>query len=229
MPKSNKAIAAKRANKMKQNKIPRTIEQRLMQYIDFGFSASITSTPLDYKITDPIRTQILPSFPSLWRPSLVGWSPGVKKINAKIRLDRMDVRILATGAQSTTLLAGDLYNSIRLCVYKTGNSPLDTQPTPLSNITEFLNLTDVTKVYVDRVIALPSQAFDSVNSYNVPQVVQQTFSVPLGFELDWFTNTANGSDGWDTRKDGLDCSFVSDSTVSPHPNLEFRVRLYYSY
>lgn len=205
------------------------IESRSMDYIDFGFAGTITTTPLQYSMLDPFRTTILPSFSVLWRPSLLGWSPGTKIINATIRLERVDFRVLLTGAQSTTLLAGDLFNSVRMIMYKTGNSPLDTQPSPLANLTEFIDFRNVQKVYVDKLYPLPTQAFDSVNSYNVPQVIQSSFSMKLGSTLEWFTSDSTGATGWDTRQTSFNVAFVSDSSVSPHPSIEFRQRMYYSW
>jgi len=207
----------------------KTIERRTYDYIDFGFSNNITSTSLQYSMLDPLRTTILPSFSVLWKPSLLGWSPGIKILNAKIRLEKVEIRVLVTGAQSTTLLAGDLFNSLRYIMYKTGNSPLDAQPNPLANTTEFLDLRDVTKVYLDKLVPLPTQAFDSANGYNVPQVIQQTFTCPLGLTLEWYSSDSTGATGWDTRMNNLNVAFVSDSTVSPHPTIEFRQRMYYSW
>jgi len=205
------------------------IEKRTVDYVDFGFQNSITTSALQYSMLDPFRTTMLPSFGVLWKPSLLGWSPGVKILNAKIRLERVYVRVLLTGAQSTTLLAGDLFNSIRYICYKTGNSALDTQPTPLNNITEFLDLRDITKVYTDKLVPLPTQAFDSANGLNIPQVISHTFTIPLKTTLEWFSTDPTGATGWDTRMTNLLIAFISDSTVTPHPSIEFRQRMYYSY
>lgn len=206
----------------------KSIESRTVEYFDFGFSAGITSAGVTYSILDPLRTQILPSYQSIWRPSLVGWSPGSKLLNARIKLQHADIRVLSTGAQSNALLAGDLYNSIRYVMYLTGNSVLDVQPSPMSNLTEFLSLQDIERVYTDKLVPLPSQAFDTSNNYNVPQVTQRTFTIPMNLTLDWFTSDATGATGWDTRKYNVLMQTLSDSTVSPHPSIEFRVRLYYA-
>lgn len=229
---SSSKQSRRKTNTSKNNKLvlyKKPIESRNYDYIDFGFSNTITTTPLQYAMLDPFRTVILPSFSVLWKPSLLGWSPGVKILNAKIRLERVDCRALLTGAQSTTLLAGDLFNSIRYICYKTGNSTLDTQPTPLNNLTEFLDLRDVLKVYTDKLVPLPTQAFDSANGYNVPQVRQDTFSINLGSTLEWYSSDPTGATGWDTRMYNFLITFVSDSSVSPHPTIEFRQRMYYSW
>lgn len=210
-------------------KVPKSIESRTTMFYDFGFASSVTSTGVQYSILDPLKNNLLLYFQTLWEPSLLGWSPGVRILNAKLRIEHIDVRIIFTGAQSTTLLAGDLFNSIRHVLYLTGNSPLDAQPVPLNNISEFLDVRDVKKVYTDQVIPLPSQAFDTVNSYNVPQVVQRTYRLKVNRQFTWWTSDPTGASGWDTREGNINCALVSDSLVSPHPTVEYRLRVYYSY
>lgn len=218
-----------KGKKTRKNKIPRSIESRTTGFYDFGFANSISTGGVQYSILDPLKNNLLLYFQTLWEPSLVGWSPGVRVLNAKIRVESIDLRAVFTGAQSTTLLAGDLFNSIRHVLYLTGNSPLDVQPTPLTNLTEFLDVRDVVKVYTDQVIPLPTQAFDTVNQYNVPQVVQRTYRLKVNRQFTWWTSDPSGASGWDTREGNINCSFISDSTVSPHPTVEYRLRVYYSY
>jgi len=197
-------------------------------YIDSAFSAQqITATTSVYNILDTVRTVLLPNYQIGWRPVIN--SNGSRALYAKMTIPFIDISLIFTGAQSTTLLPGDLFNSIRFCIVKVGSKASISVPQVLLSLTNFPELEFVEKLFIDNIVPLPTQAFDTVNSYNVPQVVRKQFRLMLGEQLDWFTQTGSGLSNWDTKKTSFALQFVSDSTVSPHPTIDLQWRVYYKF
>jgi len=141
----------------------------------------------------------------------------------------IDFSITFSGAQSTTLLAGDLFNSIRFCIVKVGTKASASVAPVLPSLTNFPELEFVDKLYIDNIVPLPTQAFDTANGYNVPQVIRKQFRLILGEQLDWYTETGSGLSNWDTKKNAFAIQFISNSSVSPHPTIDLQWRLYYKF
>lgn len=197
-------------------------------YIDTKYTAqSITTTATVLNLLDTARNILLPNYQIGWRPIVN--TDGNRSLYAKMSVPFIDFAITFTGAQSTTLLAGDLFNSIRFCIIKLGTKTSTTIPAILPSLTDFPELQVLDKLYIDSIVPLPTQAFDSANSYNVPQVIRKQFRLLLGEQLDWYTETGSGLSNWDTKKNSFAVQFVSDSTVSPHPTVDIQWRLYYKF
>jgi len=155
---------------------------------------------------------------------------GVRRLAAKVRLHFMEIQIRVVGSQSNVLAAGDIYNTVRVAIAKVGNSYLDTTTQSFLNDTDLPpNLLDVKKLYYDRLFDLPMQAFDSNTNYNGPQVLSHKFELPLNFDLDVFSTTASGSlTTWDSRQNDILLRHCSDSSATPHPQITFYARLFYT-
>ncbi len=168
--------------------------------------------------------------------SVCALSPGIRTVsmvandpvyNVRIRLLYAELRNRVVGAQSNSLLSGDLYNSVRFILYLSGFKYSDSPAATLTSVDAFPNLAYVSKVFYDKQYSLPSQAFDSANGYNVPQVISDLRHIPLNVDLDLYTENNSGTSGWDTRFGDLCFEVVSDSSATPHPNISSYFRIYY--
>jgi len=155
---------------------------------------------------------------------------GVRRLVAKVRLHHLEMQIRAEGSQSNVLAAGDLFNTVRVVIAKVGNSYLDTATqTFLNGLDLPLNLLDVKKVYSDFLFDLPMQAYNTSTNYNAPQVCHRKFDIPLNFDLEVFSTTTSGSlVTWDTKAFDIILRHCSDSGATPHPQVAFYARLFYT-
>lgn len=144
----------------------------------------------------------------------------------------MDVDVSIVGAQSTALVAGDLYGTVRYAIVLDGLPYYGTGavlPSPyLSSTMGGTDISDVEKVYVDRKVGLPSQAFDSANGYNVPMVVNQAFRIPVKRDFTFYSTNA-GFTQYKTKNRNIHLDFVSDSGVTPHPTFSMLARVFFSF
>lgn len=168
------------------------------------------------------------NYPQTAHPTAYG--NGVRRLTAKVKLHYMEMQIRVEGSQSNVLAAGDLFNTIRVGIAKVGNSYLDTTLQSFLNGTDIpLNLLDVKKLYYDRLFELPMQAFNTATGYNAPQVLSHKFEIPLNFDLDVFSTTSSGSlTTWDTKQNDIILRHCSDSSATPHPQITFYARLFYT-
>jgi hypothetical protein len=194
-------------------------------YVDWSAVVSVSTTAYSYSLLDILRTQLLPGFQRAWRPS-IEQNTG-RQLYAKIKIPYIDFSLVFTGAQATTLLAGDLINSIRYTIFKIGSKAATAPVTVITDINNFCSMDTLLKQYLDTVVPLPTQAFDSANGYNVPLVVRHQFRLYLNDILDWYTQDGSGSTNWDTKRNNLVFQCVSDSTVTPHPTIGITSRVYY--
>ncbi len=175
-------------------------------------------------------TGLLQAFPQAARPVL---SQGTYRLYRRIRLDFAEVVINCIGSQSNTLAGSDLFNRIRYALRWTGE-PYSLTTAPYISSGGDLNnpLGDVSqtnRVFVDRIVDLPSTCFDSYNNYNCPNTKTHRYHIPLGIELDCYSSNASGSGAsWDTSQFDIYLDFVSDSSVVPHPALNYAMRFYFT-
>jgi hypothetical protein len=141
----------------------------------------------------------------------------------------MELRVQIVGAQATAILPADLYNSVRYAVYKTGRNFSDLSYAYLSGVVNHGILDDVTAIYVDETVSLPTQAFDATSGYNVPQVVNKFHRIPLNLMLDFYSLTAAGTGSWDTVKEDILIDRVSDSSITPHPSVSYNARIFFRF
>lgn len=191
---------------------------------DFNYGNTSTTTVTSATLLDDLlsNTGILQSYPQHATPI---YQNGNYRLRCKIVIDRIEVRLTVVGAVSNAVLAADLYNTVRFAIYKTGVSYSDTSTPYLTAPTGGTIVTDVKKVYLDKTWALPAQAYDATITTPTPQVICEEWVFEPHLELDVFSNNATGLGvAWDSN--GVDLMFdhVSDSSLSPHPNLSMTVR-----
>jgi hypothetical protein len=174
------------------------------------------------------NTGLLQSYPQHCTPQSKG--DGAFRLAARLRLHYIEMQLRYVGAQSNTLLSGDLFNSVRVTIFKTGDSYQSIPITTLQGLNNGLDMRDVEKVYYDKIVDLPSTAFDSTNGYNVPCVKNHKFEIPLNFDLYCFSTNSVGTGGiFETKRNDIMIEITSDSSVIPHPQISYASRLYFSY
>jgi len=156
---------------------------------------------------------------------------GAFKLFRKIRLDYMELLIGATGSQSNVLVAADLFNRLSFAVTLSGEPYSTAAPSIYlqGNAANCLgDVSETKRVYLDSQTTLMSQAFDSTN-YNVPEVVDVRYHVPLNLVLECFSGNASGSGvAWDTKSMNIFASYVSDSAAAPSPTLNIGARIFFT-
>jgi hypothetical protein len=213
-------------NKKKiRDKIPSLAYSSLTDFTNGSLSA--TSTTTQTSILTAIQS-LLASYPQHATPVYQGALSGFK-LRQQLYISHLEVRIQMVGAQSTTLLSADLYNSIRYAIYMTGKNFSSGSYKYLNDTVTGGILDDIKRLYVDKVVSLPSQAFDSVNSYNVPQVVNLFNKIPIEQVFNFYSLTPSGTSTWDTEERDLLIDFVSDSSVTPHPLIQYNIRIFFSF
>lgn len=203
------------------------VDHRTFSYFDAELFNTVSTTS-----TGPVTllgqlmqntTGILANSPHLWDTST---QANDRLYNASVHITGMDVLLVFTGAQATALIAADLFNAIRLIMYKTGQQYLDANTDILTNVYYWPNLANVVEVYLDKFICLPSNAFNAAD-YNSPAFKSIMCHIPLDVTLECYTQANDGTTGWDTRSGDLFYEVISDSAATPHPAYNLNVRLYY--
>lgn len=199
-------------------------QQKGCPYSDwFVLDQAVSSTLTSYSVLSQIAVQFNAT-PQITKPITFG--AGTIRYQAAVQLHGVVVKIRTIGAQATTLLYGDLYNSIRTMLYISGSTLSDTPDSVGAGVDTMFNQTDVTKLLLDHTFDLPSTAYIQSNSYNVPNVKSQYVYIPINQRFDFFT-TGTSTTNWDTRKNNLVFTHVSDSSATPHPQLNVSIRMYY--
>jgi hypothetical protein len=150
------------------------------------------------------------------------------RLRQKIVITRFEVRIIIVGAQSNVLLSADLYNTVRVSLIKSGPNYSTANINYLTSVLAHGVLADTREVFVDRTFPLPTQAFNTANSYNIPQVLEETFAFNTRCVLNWYSTNSAGS-SWDTEAYDIKLELVSDSSATPHPQVSVAVRMFYSW
>jgi len=164
------------------------------------------------------------------RATPVSYGNDVTRLCSRIRLHYMEVSMRFLGSQSNTLASGDLFNTMKVIIYRSGESFQDSNTVALTNVDTPANLLDVDRVYYQSVIPLSSTAFDSSTNYNVPRNITRNLDIPLNFDLLCWSTTSSGSGAqWDTKKFNIVVEAISDSSVSPNPQFAISARTYFSF
>lgn len=158
----------------------------------------------------------------------ITWGGGNVRYTAGVHVHGVLVKVRTIGAQSNTLLAGDLYNSVRIIIYQSGSTYADAPDGLGGGVDQWYNPSDAVKLHYDHTFNLPTQAYDTASAYNVPQVLGDQLYIPMNTRFDFFSLNSSGST-WDTKKGDLLVIFVSDSGVTPHPSVNISCRLYYDF
>lgn len=198
-------------------------------FVDFQQTVTPTATPVQYSMLSPIlsSTGILQQFPAHAKPYYRNGAFGLRQ---RITLLRVELTYQVIGAQSNAILSADIYNTVRLAVFSTGVSYLDTNAEYLTGTLTGPNPDQARRIYYDKVHVLMTNAWNASSGYNSPGVQTVQKSVPLNMVLDTSSTTTSGS-GTDWRTDGSDLiiNYVSDSSVSPHPTVQLTARIYFKY
>lgn len=172
-------------------------------------------------------TALLQQYPA---HSIPVYQNGSFFLRQDVWISHFEIDMELVGSQSNTLVAGDLYNSVRYAVTRNGKAYSDSNVPYLTGVMTGTNLQDTQHVYIDQRVALPSQAFDTLTNYNVPMVIHRTHTIPVNRVLSCFSTNASGSGAaWDTTKEDYTMFLVSDSSVSPNPQVALTFRCFFTF
>lgn len=170
-------------------------------------------------------TGVLQSFPAHATPVSQN---GVNRLRGVINLDYMELTVNFIGAQSNAILSADIFNQIRCTVVRTGLPYSGAPEQAQVSVVGGLQLSDVKEVYHDQVATLTTRAWNSSSGYNSPGVIIKRKTIPIGYRLAVHSeNTTGVGVAWDTLMSDVLISFVSDSNVTPHPQIQFNCRVFY--
>lgn len=192
------------------------------QSVDQVNSINVASATGRQSIFAAIAT-LLATVPQITSPIAVN---GSVQWRQRVQVHALELYNAWTGSQGTALVAGDLYNYGRILAWETRDNYSVGTTEALSGVHLPLNLVDARRVFYDKVVALPSHAFNA-GDYNVPGLSSERCIIPVNQTFDWFTTVAGAASGWDTKSGNIYISYVSDSTATPHPVLNFSVRIYF--
>lgn len=216
--------------KRAKQRVPKTLNSTSdsLSYFDYQTVASASSTPTQSTILGSLLGTggLLSSFPAHATPV---YQNGLTFLRQRIHLTRMEVRLSATGSQSNTIVAGDLFNTIRFALFLSGPQYTTTNALYLTGLNSGTNLVDVEKLYIDDTFSLPSQAYDVASSYNVPQTITRTKFVNFHLPLDIYSTTTSGTGSWESRKWDIVFNVVSDSVVAPAPTIAIQIRTFLTF
>jgi len=237
MPNNKKPAKKKsstRKNTGKQTKAVGVREGRLLWKIPFtdqnsvGTPVSTSTTTLSLFTEMASATGLFQAFPQHASPFFEGGSIGFR-LRQAIRIRTIEADLVYVGAQSNVLALGDLYNTVRLAVYESGETYQSSSLTYASSVVTS-DVRDVTKVFHDEMVPLPTQAFDSVNSYNVPQVLTKRYQIPINQTYVFFSQNPTGAGvAWETTAKDILLEIVSDSSAPPHPTVIYNFRVWFEY
>jgi hypothetical protein len=141
----------------------------------------------------------------------------------------MEVDFRIVGAQATLLTTGDLYNSVRFAIYRTGPGYAAASVVYLTGVATGAAVQDVTNVYCDELVPLVSRGIDATLG-NIPDVKVGSFKIPMNFDVTCYSTNSTGSGAaWDTPEGDLLIDYVSDSLLSPHPTVSFNFRVVFDF
>lgn len=198
-----------------------------MDVVQPTIGVSTTTYQISLLITLASNSGLLQSFPAHADPVYEN-AIGVR-LRQTLHLKFIEFDAEFVGSQSNTIVASDLYNNMRISIFRTGETY---QSANLNYATSILStdIRDVQKVYYDEVIPLPSVAFDTANNTNVPNVKIRSMRIPINLKLSFFSSNASGAGAaWETRESDLVINVVSDSAVAPNPTIQFNSRLWFEY
>lgn len=201
----------------------------MLPVTDFNFSNTVSTSITQLYPLDALLGSggILQAFPQHATPVFMN---GVYRLRTRIFLKRIEARFIFVGAVSNAVLAADLYNTVRVALHLSGTDYSSTGADYLTGTTTGTNITDCKRIYFDRTVALPSQAYDTTITTPTPQVVTWEVYFDPNLSIDCFSTNATGAGAaWDTNGLDLDLEFVSDSSISPHPSVLGTMRLIYEY
>jgi len=197
---------------------------------DYNYALTASSTGVtSFSVLDPLLANngILQQFPQQATPV---YQNGTFLLRTRLLIERVEIRHTVVGAVSNAVLAADLYNNLRVAFYHTGVDYSSTNTPYLNGVIAGTTLQDVSRVYIDRTFALPSQAYDATITTPTPQVLNWDVFFEPNLIVDCYSANATGSGvAWDTNGTDVICEHISDSAVVPHPSVGFTLRMCYRY
>jgi hypothetical protein len=200
-----------------------------MPFWDYQITTSASTTPTSLFLLDPLlsSTGLFANYPQ----SVGGYFNGTTfRLRGTVIIRRIEMRIWITGAQSTVLLPGDLYNTVRLGFYLAGAAYTDSTEQYLGNgYSSGTDTDDVNRVYYDKSFPLSSTMYDSANLYNTPATRVVSKEMDCSETLKVYSTTPSGAGGtWNTVRNKFLCDIVSDSSVAPHPEVRVSFRFFFT-
>lgn len=195
-----------------------------MAYVDSnGNSTAVPSSSVNVPLLDSLLAAGS-LFPSNLQTHRLVSSSGSAQYLHNLQLAYLDLAYSVSQSQANNLIAADLFNRVRVCVWWT-EDPYRETVLPTWSVDDQPDWREVKKVLYDEIHVLVSQAFDSTN-FNAPGVAARKLRIDLGQYLETLSTGSSGSN-WDTRRGNLVLTVTSDSGLAPHPVITYRARLYY--
>lgn len=196
-----------------------------VSYCDSAVGVTVGTGMFHQNLLDPLLGNTIGLFTVNLQANRIAQQSTAFIYYKNFRITTMSVHLNLVGAQSNTLVAGDLFNRCRLLIWYS-EYPYSASSLPGWTIDSMTDFRIVQKMFVDKTFNLPSQAFYTTSGYNVPQCITYDRSLPIGRLFESYSVNPL-ADQWDTRKGNVYISLVSDSAISPGPFVSGSVRLYY--
>lgn len=199
-----------------------------LPFWDYQVTVTPSTTCTTLLLLDPLLSSsgLLAQYPQ----SCNGyWNGSTFRLRTRIVIRRVEMRCWITGAQSNALLAGDLFNYLRIAFYLTGSAYTDSTEQYLGNgVVGGTDIDDISKVFYDKTFTLSSTMYNSTTAFNTPATRTICMAMDCGLAFDVYSTTATGTGGpWNTVRNKILCDLVSDSTVVPHPQVNVSFRFFY--
>jgi len=200
-------------------------------FFDYEATANdVTSTAVQYSLLTTLlsATGLAQQFPQHAMPFLRSTGYGLRQ---SFRLVRMEYRFTIVGAQSNAILSADIYNVVRIAMFTSGKDYSAVNALYLNNSpTSGTNLADVNRVLFDKTFAMATNAWNPSSGYNSPSVKIVTGGIRLNDIIHAYSSNASGSGAaWDTNGKDYLLNWVSDSSITPHPQVTVGIRFYFEY
>jgi hypothetical protein len=235
--KNNRTGAAKNALSRKQVKgeyptingtmtIPLNLTTKSVQerrFFDRGGTTNASTTVAQTSLLDQMlsTTGLLATFDSMVNSVFVGTT---QRYMARVHISHMDVRLHCINALSNGVVVGDSYNTLRVYNYVTATTYQGNKANALSDVVSHPLPSDVLKPLCDESFTTWISAFDSTDDGS-PTHELRNFSCPINLTIDCVSES--GRTVWDTKAGDVMLEVISDSSVTPHPQLIWAYRVYY--
>jgi hypothetical protein len=198
-------------------------------FYDYKIAGNITSTPTQYSLLEPLlsSTGLLQQFAQHAKPYFQNNAYGLRQ---NILLVRAELTMMTVSAQSNAILSADIYNTTRVAIVQSGVDFINTNNLYLTGVLSGTDKSQTTKVFMDKISKMETQAWNQSSGYNSPGVQITRRNIKLNITLKCnSTNTSGQGANWITNGKDLILNWVSDSTITPHPTIDFNLRVYFKY
>jgi hypothetical protein len=227
---NNKRLTKKRNRPKRKAQVTYDLLPRLkLSTADYLIApVGVSTTPVTYSLEDTTMyptTGQFAAYPQVFKPYMAASTNSVFDFVGRIRYRFLEVRLNFLGSQGNLLATGDLFNRMRVLIVYSKTNYLGTITMNSLTVDRLVDLRDVDKVLADKVICLSSTAYQQSSGYNVPATKTIHLKIPLDYIVEVFSNAGGAT--WDSRNGSFEMYIVSDSTVSPNPQVSGQTRLYY--